>query len=138
MIKIDKNTNPKALNLDAIQDCSVKVTLGFKCAPELKIRLAEEAEELGLTLSNYTGLLVEHAKSIVDRKTEEIDILINKIKQQEILIEFYESPRLKMLFKNLENQSASYFDSNGNKINITIRTISDVYTVLINSFQTTN
>jgi hypothetical protein len=139
MVNKNEYYNPKALNLDALEGKTSKVTLGFKCTPQLKIKLAEDAEGMGLTLSNYTETLIENAEELVEVKTrQEIKSLTQTIEQLREQINFYESPKLKTLFKDLENQSATYFTSDGNEVNITIRTIGDVFTVLVNSFKTTS
>lgn len=61
--------NPKALNLEAIKNSEKNVTLGFKCEPELKLLLAEEAHEAGLTLSLYVKKLVTTHYVIQDTTT---------------------------------------------------------------------
>jgi hypothetical protein len=72
--------NSRALDLEAIRDSNKKVTLGFKCNPELKIRLAQEAQECKLTLSTYTESFIEDAQN-----------LSAKIKQLQHKINFYEN-----------------------------------------------
>lgn len=137
MVNTSCNYNSKALNIDAIQCSTIKVTLGFKCKPALKIKLAEEAEEIGLTLSSYTEALIENTAQIVDVKTQQnVTVLTDQIEAQKKLIDFYESPQLKILYDTLKNQTTTYYDAKGNNVNITINTIGDVYAVLINSFQT--
>lgn len=143
MINENEVDNPKALNLFALEGGTSKVTLGFKCTPQLKLRLALEAEQLGLTLSSYVENLIENAEEFIEdseqlvkAKTKQVETLTNQIKQQGMLIEFYESPILKKIFSDFKNQQVSYVDSNGNKINLTLNSIADVYTVLVNSFQT--
>ena len=139
MVNENEYYNPKGLNLYALEGKTSKVTLGFKCDPQLKIRLAEEAEQIGLTLSSYTESLIDRSDELVEMKArQEINRLTKKNEQLRKQIEFYESPRLHKLFNDLENQSTSYLDSDGNKVNITISNIGDVFTVLVNSFQTTN
>jgi chromosome segregation ATPase len=51
-------TNPKALNLEGLEDEKNKVTIGFKCQAQLKLRLANEATATGLTLSEYVETLI--------------------------------------------------------------------------------
>jgi chromosome segregation ATPase len=50
--------NPKALNLEGLEDEKNKVTIGFKCQAQLKLRLANEATATGLTLSEYVETLI--------------------------------------------------------------------------------
>lgn len=137
MINQNQIDNPKALNLFALEGETSKVTLGFKCTPQLKLRLALEAEQLGLTLSSYVGNLIENAEELILIKTkQEIKPFIRKIEYQSKQIEFYESPILKKMFSDVKNQQVSYVDSNGNKVNVTVNSIADVFTIMINSFQT--
>ena len=50
----------RALQLDEIVNYRNKVTLGFKCSPQLKIGLAMEAERFSMSLSEYVESLVEN------------------------------------------------------------------------------
>lgn len=50
--------NPKALNLEGLEDEKNKVTIGFKCQAQMKLRLANEATAKGLTLSEYVETLI--------------------------------------------------------------------------------
>jgi hypothetical protein len=58
--------NPKALNLESARQSQTKVTTGFKIEPKLKIKFAEKAEELGLTLSKYLGGLISEKEEIIN------------------------------------------------------------------------
>jgi hypothetical protein len=132
-----QNYNPKALNINALEGKTSKVTLGFKCEPQMKIRLAAEAEKLRLTLSSYSSTLIEDAEKIVEIKTKQIiKKFTNEIRDQKKLINFYESEKLKMFFNDLQNQNIKYINSEGKSVELTIKSIRDVYTVLINSFKT--
>lgn len=50
--------NPKGLNLEGLEDEKNKVTIGFKCQAQMKLRLANEATAKGLTLSEYVETLI--------------------------------------------------------------------------------
>ena len=52
------NKNPKGLDIEMIKASKTKTTIGFTTAPDLKLKLAEEAQSLGISLS-------EHVESIV-------------------------------------------------------------------------
>jgi hypothetical protein len=53
-----QSINPKALNLEGLEDAKNKVTIGFKCQAQMKLRLANEATAKGLTLSEYAEALI--------------------------------------------------------------------------------
>ena len=125
-------TNPKALNLDAIKLSQTKVTLGFKCYPKVKLDLAQKAQQLGLTLSEYVENLIMNHEKILVRENEKL-ITTNKELAQRI--DFYENDFLKKLYQQYKNQSVEYFDSGNQIINLKIANIQDVYTVIINSFK---
>lgn len=130
------NMNPKALNLDAIRDSDKKITLGFKCSPALKIQLAQEAEENGLTLSSYTEALIESAEQFISKKSfEEIKKLTKSIEEHKKKIDFYEAPLLKKLLQDFKDKEISFSDSKGDKTTIKINTIEDVFTIIIQSFK---
>ena len=48
----------RALQLEGLHNASVKVTIGFKCEGHEKIRLAKEANRLGMTLSEYVEAIL--------------------------------------------------------------------------------
>jgi len=128
--------NPKALNLDAIQESNAKVTLGFKCDHELKLQLAQEAEEYGLTLSSYTEALIEGAEQFILLKNkEEKKALTNIIEEQQRKINFYEAPLLKQLLYDNINKEINYINEKGQNTLIKIQTIEDVFSVIICSFK---
>ena len=60
--------NPKALNLDAVRKSENMVTIGFKCKPELKLMLAENAKKEGLKLSNYVAKILEKKFFMLENK----------------------------------------------------------------------
>lgn len=51
-------TNPKALNLEGLEEEKNKVTVGFKCHAQTKLHLANVATIKGLTLSEYVETLI--------------------------------------------------------------------------------
>jgi hypothetical protein len=116
--------NPKELNLEKLLTEKNKITLGFKCSPNLKLKLAQEAQKINITLSEYV-------ESIVEAHDNEKNQLADKTKE----VEFYENDILKTLFTQNKGKSFDYTNSKGQKDNITIKSIQDVYTILIHSFK---
>ena len=128
MIKRRVYNNPKALNLEILKGITNKVTLGFKCSPELKLKLADGASDKGLTLSNYTEMILLDFDEIITEKVFELELLNNKIN-------FYESNELKALFNKHRGKTVKYKNSNNEMVNQKINCIEDVYIVIINSFK---
>ncbi len=130
-----ENTNPKALNLDALRNIESSVTLGFKCPPELKLTLAKEAENSGLTLSSYVCKLVEYGneeKKMLEEKNEILTNALNKIQSE---LKFFKNEILFELLKKYKGNSTSYFDRDGKKVELEVNSIKDIYILLINSFK---
>lgn len=117
--------NPKALNLDALYSARKKVTLGFKCSPQLKLQLANEAQRLNLTLSEYM-------ESIAQNYDETVNHVITQLKGDK---QFYENEILLSHFAALKGKVIPLINERGEKTTITINSPKDVYTVLINSFK---
>lgn len=135
MKKIVQGKNPKALNINAIQDNTSKVTLGFKCTPQLKIQLAALAAKNGLTLSSYTEMILIEGQRIIENQKSEIVKLKSSLINQKQKLEFYECPILQKLFLENKNQLHRYKNSQGETVNLRIETLEDTYTIIINSFK---
>jgi hypothetical protein len=120
--------NPKALNLDGLSEISKKVTVGFKCDPKVKLRLAQEAGKIGLTLSEY----VENLLLALDSKSEQKDREIEVIKDQ---LAFYENSILLDFFEKHKGQEVSFTDSDGNFLKLKVKEPKDIYTLIIHSFR---
>ncbi len=129
--------NPKALNLEAIRNRpgQSKVTLGFKCSPHIKLALAEEANELGLTLSEYVENIIGNYREIISENDPEIPELRRQIDQLKARMLFYENPLLQEMFEAHKNQELKFINSKNEEVNLKITDIRDVYTVIINSFK---
>ncbi|MFN8307342.1 MAG: hypothetical protein U0T79_11240 [Ferruginibacter sp.] len=132
-------SNPKALNLDVIKQSQTKVTLGFKCNPNVKLDLAQKADKIGLTLSEYVENLIMNSERLTEKyqaqEKEEKEKLNQTIKEQKDRIDFYESDLLEKLFDKFKNKTASYKDENDKPVNLKISDIKSLFTVIINSFK---
>jgi hypothetical protein len=129
------NQNPKALNLIAVKESNKKVTLGFKCSPQLKLQLAQKAANSGLTLSAYVESFLENSDKANIELTQSFQKLTNENIVLSQKIRFYENDILKALEKNYKGKKVSYINSKGETINLEIQSLADVYTVMINSFK---
>jgi len=128
--------NPRALNLEKIQQSKNKVTLGFKCNPEIKLTLANEAKQRGLTLSEYVENIIVNAVNEKLQTKNETEKLTEIIKEQKERIEFYENDLLKKIYNENKNITAQFKNANGELIKLKISSIYDTYTMIINSFRT--
>src|ERR1700761_5098913 len=81
-----------------------KVTVGFKCSPETKLTLSNEATQLGITLSEYVESLILSKRQVTKPASPEPDQniqLIAKLKQR---IAFYENDHLIDLYNAHKNK----------------------------------
>jgi hypothetical protein len=131
--------NPKALNLDALKYADTNVTLGFKCEPELKLQLAQDAEKAGLTLSSYvknlvieSDILIKQEFSKVERRLERLQAKTTELQNK---IGIYENDILQNIFIKYKNATLTYKNRDGADVVLIITSIQDVYTYLINSFK---
>ena len=129
------NQNPKALNLIAVQASNKKVTLGFKCTPQLKLLLAQKAANSGLTLSAYVESFLENSDKSIIELTQRVQQLTNENIVLSQKNSFYENDILKALEKSYKGKKVSYMNSNGETLNLVIQSLGDVYTVMVNSFK---
>jgi hypothetical protein len=60
-----------------------KVTVGFKCHGELKFQLAQEAQGVGLTVSEYLEMLISQRSSIHGKQN---DALLQQFGTKAILL----------------------------------------------------
>ena len=120
--------NTKALNLGILHTEKNKITLGFKCSPKLKLKLAQEAHEMKITLSEYVESIVENHDTgknlLLAEKTERV--------------EFYENEILHTLFYQNKGKTFEFKSAKGEMLKVHIQSVQDVYTVLINSFKISN
>ena len=107
-----------------------KLTVGFRCSPQTKIRLMEEANQNGVSLSEYLESLIariespSHTNNQSSNATSEIQFKINALNNR---LAQYETPLLKSLFQNAK----------ANPNNSHIRDLPDLANVIIQSFQNT-
>ena len=118
-LKMEK-FNAKALSIEGLNELSTKVTLGFKCNPKLKLKLALEAQGMNLTLSEYVeSIICNH------------DIALTANKELKKRLEHYENDFLKSHFQKHKNTTVTFKNSQGENCNQHIYTLQDVYTVII-------
>jgi len=116
-----------------------KVTVGFKCHPEIKTALLKEATQLEISLSEYTESIVLNRQKETKLKSSinNDEILqhqksIEELKQQ---LAFYENNLLYDLYHAHKDEIVNYINKEGKTVELKINELTDVYTILINSFK---
>ena len=116
-----------------------KVTVSFKCNAELKTAIIKEAAQLDISLSEYTESIVLNRNEIKepDSIISNDEVLqhqktINELKQR---LAFYENNLLYDLYDALKGEVVTYENSEGETVELSINDLTDVYTILINSFK---
>ena len=123
---LNSRTEPKNQN---------KVTIGFKCRPEIKSTLSNEARQLGITLSEYVESLIlnkQEANKLINIESEQNIKTVNELKQK---LAFYENNFLTDLFNEHKNKVVIYKNRENKSVELKINEINDIYTILINSFK---
>jgi hypothetical protein len=130
----------RALHLDALEFAQNKVTLGFKCSAGTKIQLAQEAQNTGMTLSEYVDTVISSRHSLQNhspRSTSElapkVEMQQKQIQQLEAKVSFYENDFLKSAFHQYKGQTVPFQNNKGQSVKLTVNRIEDVYTILLNS-----
>ena len=123
-----EKVNPKALNLRGLDTTSKKVTIGFKCNPKVKLKLATEASNLGLTLSEFVENLLLNLENERQSETKEVQSLKERIA-------FYENDILLNLFRQYKGETVKFQNPDGEALNIQIKEPKDIYKVIINSYK---
>ncbi len=130
----------RALQLEGLQYAINKVTLGFKCEAQTKIALAQEAQQVGMTLSEYVETVISSRNHQVKSSEDGTSELMTTVASQQKLIDklktkvnFYENDLLRRAFHNHRGQTIEYNNSHGKIVSKTISQIEDVFTVLLDT-----
>jgi antitoxin component of RelBE/YafQ-DinJ toxin-antitoxin module len=126
--------------LDGLQFAQNKVTLGFKCDAGTKIQLAQEAQKIGMTLSEYVDTVISSRHSLQNqtpRSTSElaskVEMQQKQIQQLETKVNFYENDLLKSAFRKYQGETVPFQNNKGQSVRLTVNSIEDIYTILVNS-----
>ena len=124
--------NPKALNLELLEVIEKPVTLGFKVNPNVKLKLAKDATQSGMSLSMYVKNILTDKHRFSQKEIEGL-YKSNKILNERIQV--YENATLKSLYSNHKGKNVKYRDCNGENVEMVIKDIVDVHNIIINSFK---
>jgi hypothetical protein len=127
----------RALQLEGLQFAQNKVTLGFKCDAGTKIQLAQEAQQIGMTLSEYVDTVIGSRHSLQNQAPKSTSELAPKIEMQkkqiqqlEAKVNFYENDLLKRAFQSYKGRTVPYVDHSGQQTQRMVNQIEDVYLIL--------
>lgn len=127
----------RALQLDKIAETQNKVTLGFKCSALLKIELAKEAANVGMSLSEYVETIASNRNLNVNAsfpqnsRVIETNNLNQQLKElQRKLSFFYDEPMMKSAFQRYKGQIVPYTDKDGIFRKDAVIAIEDIYKIL--------
>jgi hypothetical protein len=136
----------RALQLTGLENAKNKVTIGFKADATTKIQLAKEANECGLTLSEYIDYRlsqrnedtsVNSIKEVIvpDPKTS-ADLSIARKMYQNAMnkVKFYENDFLQNAFKKYQGQSIK-IEKDGKIQEIIINSLEDTYTAILSTIK---
>lgn len=104
------------------------VTVAFKTTSNRKNNLQQEADYAALPLSSYID-----SKLILADENEEKHF--DEIRKLSVKLDFYEKSRLLNFLKKLQGQHFKFNDPDGNQIELTVNSVADVFTLLVNSFK---
>ena len=127
----------RALQLEGLQYAQNKVTLGFKCEAGTKIQLAQEAQQIGMTLSEYVDTVISSRNSLQSQGSKSTSELAPKIEQQKRQIQqlegkvnFYENDLMKSAFAKYRGKTVPYNNSYGQPVQRTVNQIEDVFLIM--------
>lgn len=133
----------RALQLEGLQFAQNKVTLGFKCDAGTKIQLAQEAQRMEMTLSEYVDTIIASRHLLVQQSTDnestltsQLILLDDEVGELKARVAFYENEYMQEMFRKSQGTIQELTDSEGNSFHLTVNSIQDVYTVLLNHVQT--
>ncbi len=139
----------RALQLEGLEYAQNKVTIGVKCDGGTKITLAQEADRSGMTLSEYIDTIIASRHLKAQNSQSNTSSHFNTELKSKVLgleqenrnltetLKFYElNPILQTLLANYQGRTLSFTDSNDRSKEIKIKTVADVFTILVHSFKT--
>lgn len=88
----------------------------------------QRAEEMGISLSAFVDSQLIYGEESDDRYAKNLANLQERLK-------FYENSRLLNFLKKLQGQHFKFTDPDGNQIELTVNSVADVFTLLVNSFK---
>ncbi|MES2795438.1 MAG: hypothetical protein V4683_05700 [Bacteroidota bacterium] len=136
----------RALKLEGLENARNKVTIGFKADAVTKIQLAKEANECGLTLSEYIDYrlsqrnddsFVNSIKEVIvpDPKTLADLAIAQRMYQNAInKVKFYENDFLQNAFRKYQGQSIK-IEKDGTIQEVVINSLEDTYIAILSTLK---
>ncbi len=72
------------IDYEAIENATSKITTGFRCDPELKLQMAEEATNLGITLSEHLENILCNRNAFAIEKAQLKGEIEKHIREKEV------------------------------------------------------
>ena len=118
-----------------------KLCVSFKASPQLKLRLFEAADKAGSTTSEFIEMLLQDFKDLqsFNKAVLPVDHRIEKLteenRQLKSRIDFYEQSKLIKILSDNKGKNFQFTDADGNFKDITVNTVRDAFTLLMDSFK---
>lgn len=114
-----------------------KVTVGFKCDPELKSEIMKDASRLGVSVSEYLESLTETRNSEGDYDAVCHQLQETRHQRNELLkkVKYYEEDLLGPWFKKIQGQEKPFKNPDGTIGKIKINQPEDVLKAILNSIE---
>jgi|GEM_PF-3014408 hypothetical protein len=117
-------------------DSQPKVTIGFKAPVWLKSKLAEKSGSLGITISEFCEMhFLKNLNSDNTADSENQYFIKAQMETIENKLAFYENPKMKGFLSRLNGKDFQFTDFDGNLVEVHVKTIQDVFTLMIKSFK---
>ncbi|MES2620345.1 MAG: hypothetical protein V4615_05785 [Bacteroidota bacterium] len=119
-----------------------KVTAGTTLTPEFKLKLAQEAAALNMTLSALIELRLLNFKETKSSNnavsvTEKEKGLVDKVSELQKKLALFETPLLISIYEVLKGETHVLTKADGQELTIKVSAPADAYTILLHSFQVT-
>ena len=129
-----EKVNPKALNIENLSLKENKATLGFKCNAKLKLKLALEAQNLNLTLSEYVESIITNHGQQSNAENRSI-IAIDEVEELKRKVALYENPTMLAWLEKDKGNLIRYYGMNAHMKFKQIESLEDLYAILIDTAQ---
>ncbi len=116
-----------------------KVTVGFKCHPELNHRLLDKAQTAGVSLSEYVETLCENAELQIANNHEKLDPQVGSLEEELLDVKtelyYYETEMLGPLFERYQDDKLEIKLSNGDVSYLHINSPKDVLKAMLHALE---
>lgn len=119
----------RTLQLEGLDQMKNKVTIGFKCQPTAKMKLAREADSYSMSLSEYVETIVANRNSQHDDDAQ-LHVEIQRLQEK---VQYYERGLLRKAYKKNKGRVIAYVNVEGDEKSRTINRIEDVFAIILDT-----